>query len=411
MRKNRILAFLMAAVIAFNGAYLSPVKVYETITVEAAEYGTEYLTGVNLDLYNELKSIVSDIAAGNVSSTSVTINLEYTYSELGVNTYEEAVRYISSTLTPTSVMSYLIYDCPYEMYWMDKTQDMPMDVGSSRTRDGITVRVVLKLPVSTDYQGESEYTVDTEKTALAGTAIANAQSIVDKYADELDLDKIAAYKDEICALVTYEEDYEDADYGDIWQLIWVFDGDDSTNVVCEGYSKAFQYLCDISEFEADVECYTVTGYTSNGVTIGSHMWNLIRIDGTTYMVDVTNSETDSLGETGDLFMVSDEDAISYNSYGYVVSASGYRITYTYDTVTLGLYSASVLTLGATMLGDVNSDGSIDYLDAMTVLRYDAELIELGDDELEAGDVNNDGEVNSLDAILILRYDAGLITSF
>lgn len=30
------------------------------------------------------------------------------------------------------------------------------------------------------------------------------------------------------------------------ELIWVFDGDSSTNVVCEGYAKAFQYLCDLS---------------------------------------------------------------------------------------------------------------------------------------------------------------------
>ena len=64
-----------------------------------------------------------------------------------------------------------------------------------------------------------------------------------------------------------------------------------------------------------------------------------------------------------------------------------------------------------LLGDVNQDGSVDYLDAMQVLRYDAELVELDEDQLAAGDVNADGEVNSLDAILILRYDAGLIDSF
>ena len=63
------------------------------------------------------------------------------------------------------------------------------------------------------------------------------------------------------------------------------------------------------------------------------------------------------------------------------------------------------------MGDINDDGSINYLDAMTALRYDAELIDLSDEQLMAGDVNGDGSVNSLDAILILRYDAGLIESF
>ncbi len=64
-----------------------------------------------------------------------------------------------------------------------------------------------------------------------------------------------------------------------------------------------------------------------------------------------------------------------------------------------------------ILGDINRDGEVNYLDAMTALRYDAELVTLTDEQLAIGDVNNDGEVNSLDAILILRYDAGLITSF
>ncbi len=64
-----------------------------------------------------------------------------------------------------------------------------------------------------------------------------------------------------------------------------------------------------------------------------------------------------------------------------------------------------------LFGDVNLDGDIDYLDAMTVLRADAELIELTDDQLSVADVNGDGSVDSLDAILILRYDAGLIESF
>ncbi len=63
------------------------------------------------------------------------------------------------------------------------------------------------------------------------------------------------------------------------------------------------------------------------------------------------------------------------------------------------------------LGDINGDDTIDYLDAMTALRYDAELIELTDAQITAADVNGDGSVDSLDAILMLRYDAGLIEEF
>ncbi len=411
MSKCKVLAFLMAMIIAVNGLSFAPFSVDEIITAEAAEYGEEYLTGVNLDIYNALRPIIEEIAAGNETSTVMTISLEYSYSELGARSYFQAKNSISRTIDKTLVSAYLIYDLPSELYWMDKTVDVELDEDYAKGDDSITVTLTFSFYVSVDYQGEGEFEVDAEKIALANTAMANALEIVDKYKDESDLDKLTAYKDEICELVSYETDYEDADYGDIWQIIWVFDGDDSTNVVCEGYSKALQYLCDLSEFDADVECYTVTGYTSNGVTTGSHMWNIIRVDGNSYMVDVTNSDADSLGEDGDLFMVSEDDAVMSNSFGYIVTASGYNIMYTYDTITLRMYSTTVLTLGPITSGDVNGDGFINYLDAMTVLRYDAELVELSDDELTAGDVNGDGCVDSLDAILILRYDAGLIDSF
>ena len=69
------------------------------------------------------------------------------------------------------------------------------------------------------------------------------------------------------------------------------------------------------------------------------------------------------------------------------------------------------SMDTAVLGDANGDEKIDYLDAMTALRADAELIELTDEQLSAADVNGDGSVDSLDAILILRYDAGLIESF
>ena len=63
------------------------------------------------------------------------------------------------------------------------------------------------------------------------------------------------------------------------------------------------------------------------------------------------------------------------------------------------------------LGDVNEDGKIDFLDAITVLRYDAEIIQLTDNQMKAAEVNKDGKVDFLDAITILRYDAEIIDSF
>lgn len=52
--------------------------------------------------------------------------------------------------------------------------------------------------------------------------------------------------------------------------------------VCEGYSKAFQLLCQKSNVPVTVQ----TGYTSE-----DHMWNLVQLAGKWYMVDVTGNDT------------------------------------------------------------------------------------------------------------------------
>ncbi len=78
-------------------------------------------------------------------------------------------------------------------------------------------------------------------------------------------------------------------------------------------------------------------------------------------------------------------------------------TYANDT------GITFVDLDTLIVGDINHDGEVNYLDAMAALRYDAELIYLDEIQLSVGDVNEDGEVNSLDAIMLLRYDAGLIS--
>ena len=63
------------------------------------------------------------------------------------------------------------------------------------------------------------------------------------------------------------------------------------------------------------------------------------------------------------------------------------------------------------VGDVNNDGKVNVLDAVMVLRHDANIIKLDDSQLKAADVNNDDKVDVLDAVMILRYEAGIIKSF
>ncbi len=58
-------------------------------------------------------------------------------------------------------------------------------------------------------------------------------------------------------------------------------------------------------------------------------------------------------------------------------------------------------------GDVNGDGVANSLDAAQILKHDAGLAELTEEQLAKADANGDGKVNSLDAALVLKHDAGI----
>ena len=63
------------------------------------------------------------------------------------------------------------------------------------------------------------------------------------------------------------------------------------------------------------------------------------------------------------------------------------------------------------IGDINRDGNIDVLDAITAQKFAAEKASLDDEQIYIGDVNNDGNVDVLDAILIQKYAAEKISEF
>ena len=167
---------------------------------------------------------------------------------------------------------------------------------------------------------------------LAKSAAENARMIVKEFQGYTETEKLYGYKEMICYLTSYNDDVtEDDEYGDPWQLIYVFDGDDSTNVVCEGYSKAFQYLCDLS----DITCYTVTGIMNGGTGEGPHMWNIVANNGKYYMADITNSDEGTVGEDGGLFL--DTPISGSISRGYTYATDSANIYFAYDKEAKSLY--------------------------------------------------------------------------
>lgn len=67
----------------------------------------------------------------------------------------------------------------------------------------------------------------------------------------------------------------------------------------------------------------------------------------------------------------------------------------------------ILKIGNT--GDVNSDGSIDIVDATEIQKHIVNINALSDEQLAVADVNGDGNINVIDATQIQKYIANLIS--
>ncbi|MDE7292917.1 MAG: hypothetical protein K2N72_00680, partial [Oscillospiraceae bacterium] len=279
------------------------------------------LSGDALSIYNELKAGVAKIVSGQTTSTVIPVTIT-DYDNAG-NNYQMA-------------FNALLVDLPEQLYWFDKTAGARLDGDS---KNGVTV----SFTVSDKYLGSGGgYTVDPGKITTAQTAVNSARAIAAKYDGKSDYEKIVGYCTEICALTEYNRavlngtDNDD----DAYQMVYVFDGDESTKVVCEGYSKAFQYLCDMG----DVECYTVTGTMEGGTGAGPHMWNIVKLNGKSYLVDVTNCDGDSVGAPDKLLLKGATTAGASGCY-FEFDALNY-VRYTYDRQTLSMYSEALLTVSA-----------------------------------------------------------------
>lgn len=311
------------------------------------------LTGAELEIYQYLKTEVSKIAKGTRTSTEIRIpdlsSLSWTIQELGVegnsreNVLDKLKEAFSRTVDIRRVYDCLAADCPYELFWAGS--QFSWDCTFSRVGDRTAVKnLTIRLEVARDYQGGSATAASASKIAAANQAAANAQDIVDRHKDESDYEKLVSYREEICALTSYNTAAarEETPYGNPWQLIYVFDGDPQTNVVCEGYAKAFKYLCDLSDFDSAVVCRTVTGRMGGG----SHMWNVVQMgDGKNYLVDVTNCDSGTIGADDKLFLTG--AAASADGQTYTVSKERCQAVYTYDEDQAGLYAGSWLVLSGT----------------------------------------------------------------
>ncbi len=335
---------------------------------EEAAYAAFSLNALETRIYDALVVQARKVANGSRASTILTVPVgdvftktKWTAKELGLSScisgwqpsYEamEAVQKKNPCSLDT-VLTALIAGCPYELYWYDKTSVTRMygwEYTADRSSISVTGSLTFYMPVVWDF-ADGYYVVNTVAGRGVQSIVSKAKSIVSSYASASDENKLRGYLNTICGLVSYNYNaiYSNEEYGNPWQMIWVFDGDSSTNVVCEGYSKAFQYLCDLTSFSSSrIESCIVTGGMSVGGDSGDHMWNVVRMqNGRSYLVDVTNCDSGSFGSPDKLFLAGTKDKITEDGIeiGCRFYLNGSYAVYIYDDDTLSIFNTDDLLL-------------------------------------------------------------------
>lgn len=384
-----------------------------------------YMASMNPTLravYDQLVPEIQKIAAGQGSSSAFSLGIQMTFTkeELGIEgdmlvrgddgqyhfseeTGAAIEKAVDEVMDMDMLLNQLLAHHPYELYWFDKSfSEGAIRFKYSYGTDGQqTVMVgdfVIMMAVSQDYavtdaatQQYYLYSPDTAKTGAATAAAAKAAEVVAANQDKGTYSKLVAYAEYIKNAVSYN--YAAADknngypYGDPWQLIYVFDNDPDTNVVCEGYSKAFKYLCDLTWTGSDPEvaCCLPTGTMKGGTGEGAHMWNIVSIGGVNYLTDITNCDSGTTGAPDQLFLCGAEGSVDVS---YAAATTNGTVTYVYDNETLALYDKE-LVLSATKYSPL----AFDLNQLIALARYAAGITT---DKSAAIDVNNDGIISAAD---------------
>ena len=384
------------------------------------------LNDVTNNIYRRLVPEIKKIAAGESASATIVITdmpITYTQGDLGHITIvkdgalsEEAGARIGelfgADVNHDALLSKLLANMPYELYWFDKTNGMAISYGIEADENTVTIPyIVVGFCVADAYRDTTKYlvddedkivkdedgnpvpdytAVDTAKTGAARTAAAKAAEVVAANQDKGTYGKLVAYREYITKAVDYNFDVANTanyPYGDPWQLIYVFDNDPDTNVVCEGYSKAFKYLCDLTWTGSDPEvaCYLPTGTMDGGIGAGLHMWNIVSIGGVNYLTDITNCDSGTTGAPDQLFLCGAEGSVDAS---YAAATTNGTVTYVYDQNTKDIYDQE-LVLSETKYSPL----AFDLNQLIALARYAAGITT---DKSAAIDVNKDGIISAAD---------------
>ena len=338
---KRFVSFIMTAALAV----VISIPADASTTVRDASWGISDLTSIEQPMYNHLVSELERI----ISQGGAT---EITFDGLQFDTDDISGDKVNAGILWDDIYTCVSFNHPELLFFEEINPD---DEDASDMTVGPTSFSV-KIGVDKKYRGSDEYTLSTNAASIASSAKSTADAVISKNLNKGTYDTIKAYADWIADNVSYDHSAARLSASEItdnspWNVISVFDNDSSTNVVCEGYAKAFQYLMDNTPrfVSAGITSKIVTstvpvtnGSSSavSGSSIGAddettgHMWNVVTINGKNYLVDVTWYDTDSAVPYRTKYLLGGEEAAESDTSGL----------HEYDSDTTGFYSYDELEL-------------------------------------------------------------------
>lgn len=168
----------------------------------------------------------------------------------------------------------LIYDDEYRLFYISPTIEYVKNQST-----GLVTGMELNYTFSKDEIQSMQAEIDKETDKIL--------SMITPEMNDYDIVKL--FHDHIIENCTYNENSKNPNtiYGTLAEK----------NALCQGYSQSFTYLCSL----AGIESFIVTGMAN-----GPHMWNVVKMDGDYYHIDLTWDDPDQ---------AKFPDAVRYDYFG------------------------------------------------------------------------------------------------
>lgn len=245
----------------------------------SSNYGYSTLSTAEKAVYNLLKNrmFAFDASAKNAVCVKRSAGYSYYAAELvDVSRYQATLAQIERV--------YFALEADYPMFfWLDDT----MGYFLADNRLFVDSLYIMVEPDYARYSTRNSAAQSIQKGMLPFLEeIDNAKA---KGADEMELELLI--HDMIIDEVDYAYDSTNSPETAAFahSVVGVLDGDSSTDVVCEGYAKTFQLLATY----AGLQSIYAVGMSGTGLNIGGHAWNLVKINGSWYNIDLTWDDTNN----------------------------------------------------------------------------------------------------------------------